>query len=442
MPRPTFANKVMYDGLYTFVMRILNVGCAAGLGIVTARFLGPSGKGLYALPSVEAGLVASAFGGLGAALSYFMLNRRAGSRLLRPALFTAAFFVLVGGVAIVPISMASGRSWAAIPAIISLPASAAINLATGYAVGIKRIRYATTLNVAVTLFTFTLMAAGLMLVSRNASVAIAVWIIATSVVGVIAIVAVVVHAKTLKGDEPVGTREFVKFSVKVGMVNLVSLLNYRADLYIIAIMTSAASLGMYTVAVSAAESLLVPTQVAALVTAPHIGSLEKQEAARLAARCVRNNLLIALLVCGVLSLFAEPLVRLLYGTAFLPVVTVLQVLLIGVFALSLGSPMSSYFTLKLGRPEVPLRLAGLSAAICIAASLFLVPAIGMLGAAVGSSVAYMAGQAAATLYFCRTTGIPARAVFLPTIGDWRTYASFVHTMLDDSRRLLAGRPGQ
>ncbi len=442
MSQATFANRVMYDGLYTFVMRILNVACAAGLGILTARLLGPAGKGIYALPSVEAGLVASAFGGLGAALSYHMLNRRSGSRALGPAFLTAGLFVLVSGVSIVPIAFISGRPWAALPAILSLPASAAINIAAGYAVGVKQVRYATTLNVMVTLLTFALMAAGLFFISRSAWVAIAVWLLASSVIGVVAITGVVIHARTLQGNEPVSIGEFWKFSVKVGMVNLVSLLNYRADLYIVAVMTSAASLGMYTVAVSAAESLLVPTQVAALVTAPHIASLEGAQAARLTTRCVRNNLLIAVLVCGGLSIFARPIVHLLYGAAFAPVVFVLQILLAGVFALSLGSPMSSYFTLKLGRPEVPLRLAALSASVCIVVSLILVPRIGIIGAALGSTLAYIAGQVCATVYFCRTTGISSRTLLVATEDDYRSYASFLRTMIKDSRRLIAGRPGQ
>src|SRR5690348_7675566 len=69
------AHRVMYDGLYTFAVRLLNIGMAAGLTVLTARMLGPSGRGTYALPGVEAALVASAFGGLSSATSYFLLNR-------------------------------------------------------------------------------------------------------------------------------------------------------------------------------------------------------------------------------------------------------------------------------------------------------------------------------------------------------------------------------
>ena len=423
----------MYDGLYTFGMRILNAVCAAGLGILTARLLGPGGKGLYALPSVEAGLVVTAFGGLGSALSYFLLNRRLSRGVLRPALLTALLFVLAAAAAITPIALFSGQHWVLLPALASLPASACVNLAAGYAMGVKRVRYATAVNVAVTVLTLGLMAAGLFLVARSAAVAIAVWIAAGTLVGALALAAVVVHARRLSGTESVSTFEFARFALKVGAVNLVSLLNYRADLYIVALLTTPAALGMYTVAVSAAESLLVPTQVTALVTSPHIGSLDRAAAAALTARCVRNNVVIALVVCGALFALAGPLVRLLYGPAFAPTAGALQILLIGVFAMSLGSPMSSYFTLKLGQPEVPMWLAGMSAAVCVATSLALVPTLGIYGAALGSTIAYIAGQSAATWYFSRRTKLRLREMLLPTRGDLRLYVQFFARLLKDIR---------
>lgn len=430
---PARSTGVMYDGLYTFVMRILGAGCAAGLGILTARMLGPAGKGFYALPGVEAGLVVSAFSGLGSSLSYFLLNRRASAGILLPAFTTALLFLAAGGAALVPIALLSGEHWTLVPALASLPSAAAVNLAAGYAVGIKRVRYATTVNVAVTALTLALMACGFFLVARSAAVAIVVWIAASTVVGAIAIAAVVLHARRLSGEERVTTAEFAKFGAKVGLVNLISLLNYRADLYIVALLTTPAVLGMYTVAVSAAESLLVPTQVTALVTSPHIGSLEPKAAAALTARCVRNNVIIALLVCGVLFTIAYPLVRFLYGAPFLPMVGALQILLLGVFAMSLGSPMSSYFTLKLGRPEVPMWLASASAVICIAVSLALVPTMNMYGAAIGSTVAYAAGQTAAIWYFVRTTSVGIREMLVPTREDFALYGQFLARLLQSIR---------
>lgn len=437
MARP-IGTRVMYDGLFTFAMRIFNAVCAAGLGILTARLLGPAGKGLYALPGVEAGLVVSIFSGLGSALSYFLLNRKLSRRVLFTALSVGVVFLIGAGIVLIPIALLSGERWALLPALASLPGAAAVNVAAGYALGIKRVRFSTGVNVSVTIVTLALMAAGLFLVGRSAQVAIAVWIAASSIVGLVAIAGVALHARRLHGSETVSAREFGTFAFKVGFVNLVSLLNYRADLYIVALLTSPAQLGLYTVAVSAAESLLVPTQVTALVTSPHIGSLEPKAAASLTAQCVRHNVIIALVVCAVLSLCAAPLLRLLYGEAFLPAAGALQILLLGVFAMSLGSPMASYFTLKLGRPEVPLTLAGASAIICIITSLVLVPTIGIYGAAAGSSAAYVGGQVGALWYFTRTTRVGLGELLLPTRADVSVYGRFLGRVLRDGRAALFG----
>jgi O-antigen/teichoic acid export membrane protein len=431
-----FANRVMYDGLYTFVVRLLNMLCAAALGILTARLLGPAGKGAYTLPLVEAALVTTAFGGLNSALSYFLLNRRPGPRILIPAFTVGAMYVLVGAIALIPIALLSHHSSTLIPALLALPSGAALSLAGGYAVGTKRVRYSTSITMFVTLLTLILMCVGLFLIARAPIVAIAAWLVANIIIGAVCVAALMWDARRLEGEDGVSTREFLKFSIKVGLVNTVSLLNYRADLYVVALLTTTAELGMYSVAISAAESLQVPTQVATLVTSPHIGSLEVDGAARLAARCVRNNLLVAGAVCGLLFVLAPFVVKLLYGDAFMPVVPALRILLIGVLFLSLGSPMSVYFTLKLGRPDVPLRLAGLSAVICIAMAVLLVPHLSLVGASLASTVAYVAGAIGGIWWFTHSTKLGVRTMLVPTRTDLAQYRGFLVRMIHDGRSLL------
>lgn len=315
--------------------------------------------------------------------------------------------------------------WAIPYAVASLPASAAISIVTGYVIGIKRVRYATVLTIACTMMNLALAAAGLFLVARTPAVAIAAWLVSLNLIAAIALAATIRHAHRSAADgAAISTGSFLRLAAKVGSTGVVTLLNYRADLYVVAIFLPAAALGLYTVAISAAESLLVPTQIAALVTSPHIGSLPANEASRLAARCVRNNLLAATAVCSALFVFSPPLVRLLYGASFLPLIPALRVLLIGVFALSLGSPISSYFTLKLAKPEVMLTIASASALLCIVASVLLIPHWGLVGAAAGSTIAYIAGQGAGLWYFSRMTRVGWAAMLIPTRADIAQYRSF------------------
>src|SRR5262249_30621936 len=161
------------------------------------------------------------------------------------------------------------------------------------------------------------------------------------------------------------------------------------------------------------------------VTSPLVGSMDREAAAELTARCVRHNVLVASVCCGLLFIAAPFVVRLLYGTAFLPMVPALRILLVGVFALSLGSPMSTFFTLRLGKPEVSLVLASISAIVCIVVSILLVPRFGLVGAAFGSTLAYFLGQSAAIAYFGAISGISASRMLIPRFNDLVVYAEIV-----------------
>lgn len=429
---------MLYDGIYTLGMRVGGALAAAALGILTARMLGPEGRGVYALPMVQAGLIAAAFSGLSGATSFYLLNGSSGRASVRVALVAACPFVIVGSAAIVLLAVIGHALWAAGPAIASLPATAIINVAGGYALGVKRVRAVTTIAVVTTSINLLAVIIAFIFVARSAWVVIVAWIVSAYIVAGISGLAVFIHSRRYPNGRVPRTGEYLKFALKVGGDNLVTLLNYRGDLYIVAIMSSASALGIYTLAISAAETLLIATQSAALAVSPHIGALDRPAAAVLTARCVRNNMLVAVALCGIIFIAAPMLVAALYGARFLPLIPALRVLLVGVVALSLGSPVASYFTLKLGRPEIQLGLSGLSAVICITLAVLIVPMFGIVGAAVASTVAYLVGQSLGLFMFARAARIRLRAILLPTISDAAFYIRSARQVLNDSRRVLFG----
>ncbi len=417
-------------------MRVLNAIAAAGLGILTARVLGPAGKGIYTLPMVEAGIIATSFTGLTSATSYFMLNGGAGRSILRTALLTAALGVALGSGVIVTMALFGHVPWVAAAAMASLPATAVSSIAAGYAIGVRRVRGTTSITVATTLSNLALVAIGFFIFAKTPWVAIAAWIGALNLTALVAWTVVFAHSRRLPPGKPVKATKYLRFAAKAGGTNLVTLLNYRGDLYVVALLASVASLGLYSVAVSASETLLIATQSAAITISPHVGAMERHAAAALTARCVRNNMLLSGVLCGVLFAIAPYLVGFLYGGRFEPLVPALRVLLIGVVALSLGSPISSYFTLKLGKPEVPFGLAAISAAVCIALAIVLVPMLGITGAAIASTVAYIGGQSVGIAVFARKASVSLRAVLIPTLDDAAFYVRAVRRVLDDGRRVL------
>lgn len=431
-----FRTRVLYDGLYTFVVQAAYVAIAFAVGLLTARLLGPTGKGVYALPVVQAGLIASMFGGLTSTTSYYLLNERVGRNVIGALSLTTLIFVAGGSLAVLGVAFFSHELWAAPAAIASLPATATIAAVRGYVTGIKRVRYVASISLTLALVTFVLTAVGLFLIQRSPLVAIVAWVASTTVVGTVAWIAMLVHARTLEPGEPLHLRRFLAMTLKGGATALVSLLNYRADLYIVAIMLSTRDLGLYSVATSAPQALLFPAQVAATVTSPHIGGLDRHAAAALAARCSRHSMLISLVICAAVFALAPEIIGIFYGPSFLPMVPALRVLLVGVVALALAGPISSYYTLKLAKPEIPLALAGISAAICIAGTIVLIPLFGIVGAASASTGAYIIAQILALFYFKRSTGVGFKALLVPTSVDLRIYLDFLGRVRQDGARLL------
>lgn len=414
-------NKLFADGLYTFGFRIVNMAVAALLGILTARILGPHGRGIYALPIVAFSVATAAFPGLNNATTYYLLRRKAGRGVIFAALRCAVLFVAGAIPVVVAIAYGMHSPWAAIPAILALPAPALIGIVNGYQVGVDRVRMVTTVAVFNTLLQLTMMICAFAVFGHRPFAAITSWVTAMDLFALGSLIWMLRRSRSLP-DGRVATREFLSYSLRVGAVSLISLLNYRADVFIVAALAGPALLGMYTLAVTAAEMLLAITQVTANVSSPQIGGMESSlAAAEFTARLVRNNVLIASVTCAALWVIAPIAVGLLYGRAFLPMIPAFRVLLVGVFAMSLGSPMSTFFTIRLGKPQVPMILAGVSAAICVVVSYLLVGRMGLVGAAIGSTLGYVVGQSSAIVYFTRVAHLRPSMLLMPRWSDVTAY---------------------
>ncbi len=431
------ARNLIGDGVVTLITRVLNLFCVAILSIITARLLGPHGRGIYALPLIDAGLVSAVFTGLASSVSYFMLNKKVGRGALIPAFLTAGIFVALGSVVVVVLALLAHQSWAALPAIVSLPFSASLSICLGFINGVKKVRQNMLLGLLSTLLTITLMLLGFYFIGRTPTVAIAVWLITGATVACVTTATMLYFARRLPRIA-VPFREYFTFAIKVGLLNLITLLNYRVDVYLVAILASPATLGMYTIAVAAAESLQTVTQVATIITAPHIGSLERSEALKLTSRCVRNNTALAAVLCVFVGIAAPVLIHFLYGSKFMAIIPALRVLLIGVVALSGASALSSYFTLKMGKPEVSVVMASISAAICFIVTMLLLPRIGILGAAIGTAFSYLFAQVLGVWYFCRDTGETHSSVLLLKRDDVLFYRNVVRGGMHRVRAALSG----
>lgn len=230
-------------------------------------------------------------------------------------------------------------------------------------------------------------------------------------------------------------RALAGFGVQGEAGNVLQLLNYRLDQYIVRGFVSLAGVGIYAVGVSMTEAIFVLSNAVALVLMPRLTSADDEDAAWMAPVAARNTLLIAAAGAVALAAAAPLLIPAVFGHAFDDSVRALWWLLPGAVALT-GSKVLTSYIFSRGRPLVNTMITAVSLAVTIAADLALVPAFGVNGAAAASSLAYAAHFAAALYAYRRISGQPALDAVLPRPSDATLYADAARGVF----ARLTGRP--
>jgi O-antigen/teichoic acid export membrane protein len=194
----------------------------------------------------------------------------------------------------------------------------------------------------------------------------------------------------------------ISFGWMIALATLASYLVYRIGQGILAYMVSSASIGLYAVAVSLAERMrLLPQSVSAVVL-PRLSNDGdgRQKQVPQMFRCMFIVSFFSMLFLGVLGV---PAIFLLFGRAYAGSIPSFLALLPGVAILT-GSGIFSSDLLARGKPKYSI-ISGYSIlAVNILLSLVLIPMIGILGAAVASSIAYFVSCSMFLKFYLRESG--------------------------------------
>ncbi len=191
--------------------------------------------------------------------------------------------------------------------------------------------------------------------------------------------------------------------------NVVQTFNYRLDLLLVQGFLGQASVGLYFTAVALAELVWYLPNAVASALLPEVAASDDRT---LTGRVARITLP-ATIVCALgLLAVAWPAFALL-RPAYLPAVPPMAVLLVGVVALSLHKVLASDLSGR-GLPQYPSLSSTVALGITLAADLVLIPRLGILGAALASTLAYLTQTTVLTLFWVRQGGgwhelLPRRA---------------------------------
>lgn len=420
------------EALATVLGGQIACGAAAlAIEICYARFLGPAGRGQLSL-CLMAAYTLVRFAGLGGEIPISMWTADPARRpqgWLRAVAMCGLMGCFVTGV------VWSGLYWKWRPSflrgitpalatliLVSVPLTVALAYLVATLNGQERFRTSASLAIACQLTELAGVVVLILLMARTAEIAFLGYVIGLLVGVSIALVVGWDFIRSAWNGSPT-LKSFgaaLSLGVRGQLGNVATLFNYRLDVFIVNAFLSTAQLGLYSLGVVVSEALWQIPHAAAVALFPRTARTLEQGATEFTCTITRQVLIISL-ACGValavVSPFAVPLV---FGTRFSASVSVIWWILPGTVALSLAKVMSADLAAR-GKPEYSSICSFISLAATVALDLTLIPRMGIQGAALASSLAYLLHTILVATALKRVLGVPWRLLLVPSRAEWASY---------------------
>jgi O-antigen/teichoic acid export membrane protein len=205
------------------------------------------------------------------------------------------------------------------------------------------------------------------------------------------------------------TKEYAKKCINYGwkayLSNIITFVNYRADLFLVNIFINPVAAGAYVIAVRIVERLWVLSNAVSTVIFPLLSELSKNEEGRrnLTPLVCRWVLISTIFLACILALIAKPFITILFGKEFIKAAQALLFLLPGVTLFSFTRVISNDIAAR-GRPDLNMYVSFIVVAINICANCLLIPSMGINGAALATTIAYSTDGIIKLYLYARLSG--------------------------------------
>lgn len=186
------------------------------------------------------------------------------------------------------------------------------------------------------------------------------------------------------------SRKVLSYGWKAHLSNILAFVNYRADIYLVNLILSPATTGIYVIAVQIAERLWILSQAVSTVLLPRLSSMHDDPGGRL--KLTQRAGLVVFLASAAVSAAAAVLldwmIAPVFGKVYEEALPAFVWLLPGVVAAS-GSRVYANCIAAAGKPEWNMYVSFLVMIINIVGNIILIPEYGIVGAALATSLSYL-----------------------------------------------------
>jgi len=228
-------------------------------------------------------------------------------------------------------------------------------------------------------------------------------------------------------------RKTVLFGLKAFMANLIQFLNYRLDFFLVNAFLNVGQVGHYSTSVAMAELLLLIPYAAGTMVFPRVSDSTVEEANRQTPPVFRHVLFWILATTVVFALTARFLFPFLFSRRFDEALPAFYILLPGIVFLGASRVIANDLVGR-GKPLTNTAVSGISLVLNTALNVFFIPAWGIRGAAVSSSIAYTLAAIFLLVIFLRTSKMCIADLFRVRKSDLAVYWSMADRALGRSKR--------
>jgi len=413
------------DVTATFFTKILLIVLKLSTSVITARFLGPAGRGLYYSVAQTSG-VANNIGclSIGESLIYHIGNGKlTKSNLLGFVLTLIVFFtsiIYLGLYLLSPFIIENFFIDSTENLMFLLyfmtPLLMFEYFATSALRGLKLFSVVNKLSLVTRLNIIIFLLLTLLIYSATAYFALIGYIVALFFNCIIYLAALYQAAKP-KALELKEFSSVIKYGVKVHPAILLTEIEYRLDIFILLYFLNTAAVGIYSIGVTIAQILWYVSNSINSVLFPHLTFTSSgQEKNIFTAEIIKYNFLINLVILFLLCLFGKFLVLILYGSDYVQAYYIFLILAPGLLLDSIGRNIATWLKSE-GKPLILSWISFGSLSFNILLNFILIPKYGLYGAAYSSLISYIARGTILWFTFKKYTGIKFSYIFLWSKAD-------------------------
>jgi O-antigen/teichoic acid export membrane protein len=410
------ADEIKKNTMEALAMRALSTPLAFALTALQFRLLGPDGAGKYALATLTVLLFSRVLSDLGNAAT-----REIGERTdaIGPvtALALRLAFVLAPLAAVIAVVLSqfpqllgekqNVNLQLAVLAAVALGPNVIRQTLSGVLVGLARVRLWGYLQIAPGILSLIGFLIFVVWLDMDVEGAILAWSLGhlITATGALIVTRHIWWPHITARVPRSAVVSLLRLAFAMGAINVILLLNYRVEIWILERVQGPAEVGIYRAATTVAEVLWIVTTALATAAWPSILHEREDRAVSMVIRSSLKGLLFAGIGAVALAVLTPTVLPLAFGEKYRDSVGALWWLLPGVLLYGPVAMLSVYISVRRRHPRLALIGPVLSIVVTIGLALLLIDRYGAEGAAAAASAGYIVSALVNWIMFARLAGL-------------------------------------